>query len=72
MDARRKTVIPHSPKKNLLQQVQITIHLKTHVTGVHNTICSHPCPLLGLFFKTDIWLRHGQLWAILKGTASLT
>ena len=24
------------------------------------------------FFLTAIWLTHGQLWAILKGTASLT
>ena len=24
------------------------------------------------FFLTAIWLSHGQLWAILKGTASLT
>ena len=23
------------------------------------------------FFSTAIWLPHGQLWAILKGTASL-
>ena len=25
-----------------------------------------------VFFLTAIWLTHGQLWAILKGTASLT
>ena len=24
------------------------------------------------FFLTAIWLTHGQIWAILKGTASLT
>ena len=24
------------------------------------------------FFVTTIWLPHGQLWAILKGTVSLT
>ena len=24
------------------------------------------------FFLTAIWLSHGQLWAILEGTASLT
>ena len=24
------------------------------------------------FFLTAIWLTHGQLWAILRGTASLT
>ena len=27
---------------------------------------------LNFFFLTAIWLTHGQLWAILKGTASLT
>ena len=30
------------------------------------------CPALDLFFSTAIWLSHGQLWAILEGTASLT
>ena len=25
-----------------------------------------------VFFLTTIWLAHGQLWAIIEGTASLT
>ena len=34
--------------------------------------CTKTCNLLLLLFSTAIWLPHGQLWAILKETASLT
>ena len=63
--------------KNTWNRIKSLISLKTVASSVPtvrsldngDTITS-PCDTF--FFLTAIWLTHGQLWAILKGTASLT
>ena len=49
-----------------------SFHITQLTNKLSSTVVAHAKHFLFYFFLSATWLPHGQLWAIIEGTASLT